>query len=146
MHIHIQSRSFTAPSDLAIYFLKLADFQGKHLSIDGEVLLNGFSSEPSKFSCPRDLPDYADVRTDIFALGSTIYFTMGHDVYPDVSNQDDGSDGEVQRRFRALQFPLEFHVCSTITAKCWSQAYSSAVEVAQDIETIEKEGIHKEIV
>ena len=71
---------------------------------------------------------------------------MGHDVYPDVSNQDDGSDGEVQRRFRALQFPLEFHVCSTITEKCWSQAYSSAVEVAQDIETIEKEGIHKEIV
>jgi hypothetical protein len=31
-------------------------------------------------------------------------------------------------------------------AKYCRQAYSSAVEVAHDIETIEKEGIHKEMV
>jgi serine/threonine protein kinase len=61
--------------------LKTCRVSGKHLSVDGEVLLNGFSCGPSKFSCPRDLPDYADVKTDIFALGSTIYFIMvGHDV------------------------------------------------------------------
>jgi hypothetical protein len=64
----------------------------------------------------------------------------------DVSDQDDGSDEEVQRRFRTRQFPQESHVCCTITAKYCRQAYSSAVEVAHDIETIEKEGIHKEMV
>jgi serine/threonine protein kinase len=77
--------------------LKLADFQGKHLSADEEVLLNGFSNEPGRFPCPRDLPDYADVKTDLFALASIIYFiVMGYDAFPNVSDQDDGSD-EVQR-------------------------------------------------
>jgi hypothetical protein len=63
---------------------------------------------------------------------------MGHDVFPDVSDQDYGSDEEVQRRFRARQFPQDSHACSAITAKCWEQEYSSAIEVAQDIETVEK--------
>lgn len=141
LHCDIRPRNLLLDKDLN---LKLADFQGKHLSDDGEVLLNGFSSEPSKFSCPRDLPDYADIKTDLFALGSTIYFIMmGHDVYPDVSDQDEGSDEEVQRRFRARQFPQESYGCSTITAKCWGQEYNSAREIVQDIEAIEKEGMRE---
>lgn len=141
IHCDIRPRNLLLDKNLD---LKLADFQGKHLSVDGEVLLNGFSSEPSKFSCPRDPPDYADIKTDLFALGSTIYFIMmGHDVYPDVRDQDDGSDEEVQHRFRARQFPQESHDCSTITAKCWGQEYSSAIEVIHDIEAIEKEGMRE---
>lgn len=119
--------------------LKLADFQGKLLSKTGEVLLNGFSSEPCKFSSPRDLPDHADIKTDLFALGSTIYFIMmGHDVFPDISDQDDKSDEEVQRRFRTGQFPQDSHACAAITAKCWEQDYNSAVEVVHDVRVVEK--------
>ncbi|RDL40885.1 uncharacterized protein BP5553_00864 [Venustampulla echinocandica] len=70
---------------------------------------------------------------------------MGHDILPDVRDQDDGSDEEVQRRFRARQFPQESHACSEITAKCWEQAYSSTIEVAQDIETREKKASAREM-
>ena len=136
IHCDIRPRNLLLDKNLD---LKLADFQGRHLSTNGEVLLNGFSGEPSRFSCPRDPRDYADVKTDLFALGSTLYFIMmGHDVFPDLSDQDDGSDEEVQRRFRARQFPQDSHACSAITAKCWEQAYSSATEVAQDIAIVEK--------
>ena len=66
------------------------------MSTNGEVLLNGFSGEPSRFSCPRDPRDYADVKTNLFVLGSTIYFIMVcQDVFPDVSDQENGSDEEV---------------------------------------------------
>lgn len=134
IHCDIRPRNLLLDENLD---LKLADFQGKHLSAGGEVLPNGFASEPCKFSCPRDLPDYADVKTDLFALGSTIFFIMmGHDVFPDVSDQDDRSEEEVQRRFRASQFPQDSHACSVITAKCWKQAYNSAIEVVQDIEAV----------
>jgi serine/threonine protein kinase len=136
IHCDIRPRNLLLDKNLD---LKLADFQGKHLSADGEVLLNGFASEPSRFSCPRELPDYANIKTDLFALGSTIYFIMmGHDIFPDIDEQDDGFDEEVQRRFRTCQFPQESHACSTITEKCWRQAYSSAIEVAQDVKAIEK--------
>jgi hypothetical protein len=64
--------------------------------------------------------------------------STGHDVFPYVGDQGDGSDEQVQRRFLAHQFPQDSHACSTITALCWQQAYSSAIEVTQDIETIEK--------
>ena len=134
IHCDIRPRNLLLDENLD---LKLADFQGKHLSAAGEVLLNGLSSEPCKFSCPRDLPDYSDIKTDLFALGSTIYFIiMGHDVFPDVTDQDDRLEEEVQGRFRASQFPSDSHACSVITAKCWEQAYNSAIEVVQDIEVV----------
>ncbi|KAG4441516.1 hypothetical protein IFR05_002973 [Cadophora sp. M221] len=112
-------------------------FQGKHLSANGEVLLNGLSSKPCKFSCPRDPPDHSDIKTDLFALGSTIYLIMmGHDVFPDITDQDDSLEEEVQRRFLANQFPSDSHACSVTTGKCRKQAYSSAIEVVQDIEAV----------
>ena len=62
---------------------------------------------------------------------------MGHDIFLDISDQDDGSDEEVQRRFRTSQFPQDSHACATITEKCWEQAYNSAVEVVNDREVVE---------
>lgn len=136
IHCDIRPRNLLLDKNLNV---KLADFQGKLLSINGEVLLNGFSGEPCKFSSPRHHPDHADVKTDLFALGSTIYFIiMGHDIFPDISNHGDGSDEEVQRRFRTGQFPRDSHACSTITAKCWERLYNSAVDVVHDVEVVEK--------
>lgn len=97
--------------------LKLANFQGRHLSMDREILLNGFSGKLSKFPSPRDPPDYADIKTDVFALSSTIYsIVTGHDVFSDIHVKDDGSDT---------------HACSAVTARCWEQTYSTAIGVAR---------------
>lgn len=61
---------------------------------------------------------------------------IGHDVFPGLSDQDDGSDEEVQCRFRAHQFPVGSHACSKNTAMYWGQGYTSAVEIVRDIEII----------
>jgi hypothetical protein len=45
--------------------------------------------------------------------------------------------GYAQLSYR-YEFPKDSHVCSLITAKCWEQAYSSATEVLQEIEAVEK--------
>ncbi len=73
--------------------LKLADFQGQHFSAGGEILLDALSLESTKAYLPRKPADHASVRTDLFALGSAIYFLMmGHEVFPDLD--------KVQRRRR----------------------------------------------
>ena len=82
LHCDIQPTNLLLDADLHV---KLSDFQGRHLSESGAVLLDGWSSEPSRFYCPRDDPFDADVKTDLFALGCTIYFVMmGHAVFPDI--------------------------------------------------------------
>jgi hypothetical protein len=45
--------------------------------------------------------------------------------------------GHAQLSYR-YEFPKDSHVCSLITAKYWEQAYSSATEVLQEIEAVEK--------
>jgi len=47
------------------HYPKLSDFQGKLLSKDGRVLLDGDSGELCRFYYPRDDPFKADIRTDI---------------------------------------------------------------------------------
>jgi len=138
LHCDIRPQNLLLDKSLDV---KLADFQGKLLSETGDVLLNGFAGEPSKYSCPRHHPDYADVKTDLFALGSTIYFIItGYEVFPDISDQDDGAEEEIQRRFRAGQFPQDSHLCEAITTKCWKQTYNSAIEVVRDLESVDLGG------
>ena len=134
IHCDIRPRNLLLDDNLD---LKLADFQGEYLSAEEEVLLNGFASEPCKFSCPRQSADHADVKTDLFALGSTIYcIIMGHEVFPDLIGDDDATEEEVQCRFLARQYPSDSHACSVITTKCWDQVYNSAMEVLDDIDAI----------
>ncbi|KAF2105207.1 hypothetical protein BDV96DRAFT_617909 [Lophiotrema nucula] len=110
--------------------IKLSDFQGKQLSEESEVLLDGWSGEPCRFYCPRDDPFDADVKTDLLALGCTIYFIMmGHAVWYE----------KVGDRFASQQFPQDQHACSAITLKCWQKEYESAQEVVRDIESLERE-------
>ncbi|KAH8708422.1 kinase-like domain-containing protein [Phaeosphaeriaceae sp. PMI808] len=116
--------------------LKLADFQGQHFSTDGVVLLDALSLESTKSYLPRTPADHARVKTDLFALGSTMYFIiMGHDVFPDLNSTDD--EEEIERRFRAQEFPNDRHACHQIASKCWNQQYRSAEEVLVDLKNIQ---------
>jgi hypothetical protein len=77
------------------------------------------------------------VKTDIFALGSAIYFIIiGHKVFPDLDSNKD--EEEIEYRFRSGQFPLDLQVCGAITSKCWTQEYGSAQEVVDDIAVVQK--------
>ena len=70
--------------------------------------------------------------TDLFALGSTLYFIIaGHEVFPELDGSKD--EDEITRRFAAGEFPLDPHICATITEKCWKQLYSSAEQVLTDL-------------
>ena len=59
------------------------------LTEDGTVLVDGCSMEPYRLLLPRD--DFrADVKTDLFALGCTVYFILlGHTIFPDISDRDE---------------------------------------------------------
>lgn len=76
--------------------------------------------------------DHADMKIDLFALGSEIYFMrMSHEVFPELDVEDD--DEEIERRFQIGHFPTDAYACTAITEKCWKQQYHSAREVIEDI-------------
>jgi serine/threonine protein kinase len=119
--------------------LKLSDFQGNYLSETGEVILERGSAEPCRFFCSRDDPFVADIKTDLFALGCTIYvIMMGQCVFPDIIDGEDRWYDKIRARFAGGKFPQDSHGYSTITSKCWQQKYDSATEVLHDIEDIER--------
>lgn len=137
LHCDIQPTNLLLDGELHV---KLSDFQGRHLSEDGKVLLDGWSSEPCRFSLPRDDAFYSDVKTDLFALGCTIYFIMtNHAVFPDIVDGEDGWREKVNDRFAKKQFPQNIYPCSTVAMKCWQQEYSSAEELLQEIVRIERD-------
>jgi serine/threonine protein kinase len=124
LHCDIQAYNLLLDADLHV---KLIDFQGKHVASDGAILPDGLSSEPTRFSYPRDDPHQADAKTDLFALGCTIYFVMmGHAVYPDIVDGSDEWYERVQERFSKQQFPEDLHACSvrvTSTARYYRQLW-----------------------
>lgn len=141
LHCDIQPTNVLVDREL---HLKLADFQGRHLSEDGDVILDGWSGEPCRYFCPRDDEFSADFKTDIFALGSTMYFIMaGEEVFPDIISGEDGWDDEVKSRFARGVFPQDSSICTGITQKCWRQQYDSARDVLEDIKAVE-DGLMRE--
>lgn len=135
LHCDIQPTNVLVDREMHI---KLADFQGKHLSEEGDVILDGWSGEPCRYCCPREDEFESDFKTDIFALGSTIYFIMhGEEVFPDIISGDPGWDDEVKSRFEKGLFPQDSSACGDITQKCWTQQYESAREVIEDIGAVQ---------
>ena len=125
--------------------LKLADFQGNYLSEDGQVILEGGSAEPCRFFCPRADIFEANVKTDIFVLGCTVYFIMtGHCVFPDIIDGEEGWADKVRGRFECGQFPEDSFAWSGIILKCWKQQYDSTTMVRQDLEVVEDSLVNHE--
>ena len=131
IHCDISARNLLLDKDLD---LKLSDFQGLHISSEGTTLLDGGSGECTKSWLPRSFGQQPNVKTDLFALGSAIYFIMtGHEVYPDLLSHKEDDAEEIERRFREEEFPVDEQPCEEITGKCWKQQYECAQEVLQDL-------------
>ena len=68
---------------------------------------------------PADDPFEADIKTDLFALGCTMYIIMkGHAVFPDIIDEENGWHDKIADRFANQQFLQDSHACSAITQKC----------------------------
>ncbi|KAI9053502.1 hypothetical protein LZ554_002457 [Drepanopeziza brunnea f. sp. 'monogermtubi'] len=119
--------------------VKYADFQGRYVSPDATtVLLAGLSSENVKSSMPRSDPNHADQKTDLFALGSTVYFIVtGHEPFADLDPLNDDDEAEIIARYKSGRFHLlEPRLGGGVVHGCWAGAYGSAAEVADDIQKL----------
>ncbi|MCJ1396470.1 hypothetical protein MMC18_009360, partial [Xylographa bjoerkii] len=116
--------------------IKLCDFQGRLLGPNGEIKLDGGSSENPKSFMPRADSEYADLKTDIFALGSALYHIMeGHEIFPELDCFSD--EEQISENFRSGQFPeLGFLPMRDVVHKCWEGNYNSAEMVLRDIKCI----------
>ncbi len=81
--------------------------------------------ESTRFFLPRDPLSTSNAKSDLFALGSLMYYIMmGHQPYNDLS------DDEVTARFTRGEFPdvdgLKF---GRAISGCWTGKYGTAREV-----------------
>jgi hypothetical protein len=83
------------------------------LGSNGEILYNGEVAENAEAFMPRDDKNLASVKTDIFALGSTIYHIVkGHRPFSELIAIDD--EDEIWRAsWRGYQNVLagRIHLC-----------------------------------
>ena len=85
---------------------------------------------------PRPDPNDANRKTDIFALGSAIYFIIeGHPPFPELDSHKD--EVEIVNRFKSHQFPaLDEKLGGVVVQKCWAGKYESADEVVHDLKEV----------
>ncbi|KAL8648015.1 MAG: hypothetical protein Q9210_005227 [Variospora velana] len=131
IHCDINMNNLLIDADLTV---KLCDFQGRLLRPDGSVYKDGLSRENTKSWMPRADPNHSDRKTDIFALGSALYYIMlGHEPFPDLSSYHD--EEQIEARFASHQFPeMDSLLMNRVTHKCWAGEYDSAEAVLQDLE------------
>ena len=117
--------------------VKLCDFQGRMLDSKGEVIVDGGASENAESFKPRCDEESADVSTDLFALGSTIYHIVtGHRPYPQYDTIDD--EAKFEELYRKGYFPaLDEGSGGVIVRKCWEGRYNAASEAMKDLEVLE---------
>jgi serine/threonine protein kinase len=121
IHCDIHPNNFLLDDKLN---LCLCDFAG---SLFGE--LDGKAMESTSFFLPRDPLSTSNTKSDLFALGSVMYYIMaGCEPY------DGLSEDEITARFTQGKFPDvgEFECGRTISG-CWTGDLSSAQEVVASL-------------
>ena len=130
IHCDINVNNLLLDDNLTV---KLCDFQGRLLRLDGSVDKDGLARENIKSFMPRTNANYSDQKTDIFALGSTFYHIMqGHEPFPDLDPFYD--EEQIKARFTSRQFPeMKSLLMNCVTHKCWAGDYNSTEAVLQDL-------------
>lgn len=87
---------------------------------------------------PRSDLNHADRKTDIFALGSAIYYIIqGHEPFPELNSLDDGDKSEIIARYSSGRFPpLGSHLGGNIVYRCWEGRYESNDKIAEDFKRL----------
>ncbi|MCJ1312648.1 hypothetical protein MMC25_006323 [Agyrium rufum] len=121
----------------ADHHVKLCDFQGRLLNPDGEVVASGGAAENADSFMPREDRNFADIKTDIFALGSTIFYIMaGHRPFPQLDTIDD--EVEIENQFKKGHFPfLAECIAGIVIGNCWEGRYETTNDVVKDLEVLE---------
>jgi len=85
--------------------------------------------ESIRFFLPRDPLATPNVQSDLFALGSVMYYIMsGHQPY------DSLSDDEVTARYSRGEFPdVDAILCGRAIKACWIGNVCNTQEVAQAV-------------
>jgi serine/threonine protein kinase len=119
IHCDIHPNNFLLDDQLN---LRLCDFSG---SLFGK--LDGQAMESTRFFLPRDPLTTPTEWTDLFALGSTIYYIMcGQEPYRDLSDDD------VTARYERGEFPDVTTVpYGRIIRACWTGTFSNAHDLEQ---------------
>ncbi|RSL93037.1 hypothetical protein CDV31_014890 [Fusarium ambrosium] len=106
----------------------LADFNGSGFDAQPEL---GFEQTPatgleSASHClPRDFTQDSTVRTDLFALGSSLY-----ELETSMTPHQGMEDAEIEEHFAKLSFPsVEQLLLGNIIAGCWQGQYASAEQI-----------------
>ncbi|KAK8174329.1 kinase-like domain-containing protein [Phyllosticta citrichinensis] len=128
----IAVRNILLDADLHV---KLCDLTGQLLGDDGQVIAKGHGWEDFDAMKPRADTQYADIVTDIFALGTTVYKIMvNQGPFPDTHD-----DQELKQRFEQRRFPeLDERLGGKVVWGCWDSLYKSAGDVAKDLEKLEQ--------
>ena len=77
--------------------------------------------------------NYADWKTEIFALGSAFYYIMEcQEPYPDLDPEH--GEEQIVERFTSDQFPTtKFYSMDLVMHKCWAGGYDSVDAVFQGL-------------
>lgn len=122
--------------------LTLADFQRMHKLRNKIVLLDGLSQEYTKSFSTQDNEDYANVKTEFFALRLAIHFIiMGYELFLELDSNENNK--EIECQFQNVQLLVGLSIYVKITSKCWTQEYNSTQEIVNNILIVQKKrGLH----
>jgi serine/threonine protein kinase len=111
--------------------LQLCDFSGSTFGdLDGRAL------ESARYFLPRDPLSKPMVRTDLFALGTVLYFfACGCEPYAGLG------DDEVTERYARGEFP-DVGECAwgDVMMRCWKGGYGCADEVWRELREVKLDG------
>lgn len=103
----------------------LIDFSGS--SVDEQ---QGSAWESVRFFMPRSVDSNSTTRTDIFALGSTLY-----EIFTGTQPYSDLADETVEERFTRGEFPNVEHIpCGFVIKNCWEGTISSVKELTMEVD------------